>query len=145
MIPVALLLVASAVLFAVFGIFRRPPAASLSGATLGLTRPVSVSQGGITITVLAVRADPDGTFIDYSVEGVCPIGGGGKTQCTDPPLLRLWDGTELRFLDMPGFSCGSDTVGPIPLSARFPPLPNGRTQFYFVPPCPFPELFIELS
>jgi len=116
-----------------------------SGAGLELRNPVSLSQEGITVVINAVRADAEKTRIEYSVAGVCPIGRGAVSVCTDPPLLRMPDGAELHFTEMPGFGCSSDTYWPIPISVTFPPLPKDRTQFYFVVPCPFPELFVELS
>ncbi len=108
-----------------------------------LVGPVSVEQGGITVTVDQVVADATHTFVAYRVDGI-PAVASGFPICTDPPALQLPDGTTLKFLGGGGGAMGPDQPMSFATNYTFPPLPADVWQVVFLSPCHMPGIQLAL-
>jgi hypothetical protein len=62
-----------------------------------LAEPVVVERGGLAVTVSAVVADTDHTFVAYTVDGI-PVPRGARPICGATPLLQLPDGSALDIV-----------------------------------------------
>jgi hypothetical protein len=62
-----------------------------------LDKPVVVERDGLTVTVSAVVADSDHTFVAYTVDGI-PVPRDVRPICGVPPLLQLPDGSAVDIV-----------------------------------------------
>jgi len=148
--PILALLIAVLVLFALSG------AVYALGKVLGyipgvglvdqstpirvLAEPVSLEQGGISVTVSRIVADTTRTFISYRVDRI-PFVENQIPACMTAPELHLTDGSSLEDRTGSGgtgvqrngdsLSYGADAI--------FGPIPNGGGQAIFVLTCVFPD------
>ena len=148
--PILALLIAFLVLFALSG------AVYALGRALGyipgvglveqstpvrvLTEPVSLEQGGISVTVSKVIADSTRTFISYRVDGI-PFVERQIPGCMTAPELHLPNGSSLEDRTGSGgtgvrrngdsLSYGADAI--------FAPIPNAGDHVNFVLTCVFPD------
>lgn len=108
-----------------------------------LAEPVSVEQDGITVTVNQVVADATRTFVAYTVVGIPPFKSGFPI-CTDPPSLKLSDGSILSFLGGGGGEIGPDLPLSFATNYTFPPLPANDMHVVFLSPCQMPAIQLNL-
>jgi hypothetical protein len=141
MIVLFVLALSACVIFAAGRSFGYIPGIGMveqSGGIRILREPVSATQNGVSVTVEKVVADSTRTSILYRIEGVYD-----PPRCTEPPALRLPDGSRLTFLG--GGGGGMDSAGGgFETLYTFPPIPAQILSVTFLSPCQLPSIELTL-
>jgi hypothetical protein len=106
-----------------------------------LAKPVVVQKDGLTVTVSAVIADSDHTFVAYTVDGIV-IPAESRPTCGVMPALQLPNGLALSVLDVDdGGPQGGrvDSVMKLEQSVTYSSIPSSVNTVTFTFPCVLPE------